>query len=169
MPRYTIKSVQQMMGDDGQPKTDNYGNLSFKVWVQDGPEGITDFFRNVKPGHEPKAGDTLDGTLTRETSKAGNQYWKFTADRPAFQGGFGGGAPARRDDPEVQDQIIRQNALTNAVAYCSAKDSAKMTVDAVLDTAARFARFSKTGSVHATAMDLLNTPPEDFSDEIDMS
>ena len=169
--RYEVNAVQQVL-EMGQPKTDQHGNLSFKVWVHDAEKGMVEFFKNVKPGHEPKKGDFLEGSLAQAVSKAGNQYWKFTPEQKPFGGGFGSPAPSRMDNPEVQDQIMRQNALTNAVAYCSAKNPKDMTVDAVLDTASRFARFSKTGSVHSETVDRIahtDAPVPDFSDEVDMS
>lgn len=62
----------------------------------------------------PAAGSTLEGTI--EETKYGKRFKK---DRQA--GGFGGGARGR--SPEERDEIMRQNALTNAVAYVTAKAS----------------------------------------------
>lgn len=88
----------------------------------------------------PKTGDTLDGTI--EDTQYGPKFRKTKQ-----AGGFGGQAY----NPEREASIIRQNSLTNAVAYCLGKANL-MTKEAglkwlsgkeVLQVATYFARYSK--------------------------
>jgi hypothetical protein len=84
--KYTINNATQMLDEQGNPKTDNYGNHSFKVFAKDEDGNIYDFFKNVKPGNQVRNGDILEGTVTQEVSKAGNKYWKFTSAPKEFGG-----------------------------------------------------------------------------------
>ena len=60
---------------------------------------------------EVKVGDELEGEW--EKTQYGMKFKK------AYSGG--GGGKYGKNNPETQAQIIRQNSLTNAVAYCTAK------------------------------------------------
>lgn len=98
----------------------------------------------------PKIGEEIEGTV--ETTQYGKKFKKT----PSTQG-FGGNAGGRHNDPEVQNAIIRQNALTNAVAYVTAKANLMskaegekyMTGKEVLEVANTFASFS-AGKINVT-------------------
>lgn len=87
----------------------------------------------------PKAGDVLEGEITQT-----NYGPKF---KKASKGGFGGGW---KQDPETRKEIMRQNALTNAVQFCIAKANMMskekgldyLSGKQVLQVATYFARFS---------------------------
>jgi hypothetical protein len=103
----------------------------------------------------PKVGDQLEGTI--EDTQYGR---KFRKERK--EGGQVGGY---KSNPETQKQIIRQNALTNAVAYCIAKSQAdkkyELSGKHVIQVATYFAKYS-FGSVTVVTE---NEKPEEPKDE----
>jgi len=126
----------------------------------------------------PKVGDVLEGTI--EQSNFGP---KFKKAKPAF-GGNG------KQDPETSKQIIRQNSLTNAVNYCTAKANLMdkkealkfLTGKEIIQVATYFAKYSEghitvVTESKQTAVKQVETDDEDPSDpnsdptdkEIDMN
>ena len=116
--------------------TGQYG-LSYKYAVQF--EGQMDAVQlSQKPETPaPKAGDILSGTI--EETKWGKQFRKESK---------GGG---RYNDPQTRKEIIRQNALTNAVNFCVSKANLMDKKEAVkylsgkkvIQAASYFAKYSE--------------------------
>ncbi len=111
----------------------------------------------------PKVGETIEVTV--EETQYGKKAKKVQQN--AFQGGS---RPAHTDDPAKQAMIVRQNALTNAVAFLSAigtieKTSLGLTEENVLLVATKFAAFSQGTPLPASVVDVVkNTPPSYFDD-----
>jgi len=98
-------------------------------------EGETEAVEIVqKPATPPPSGE-ISGTI--ETSKWGRKLKKEQL------GGYSGGS---KSDPATQKTIVRQNSLTNAVAYCTAKANLdkdyKLTGKEVIQVATYFAKYS---------------------------
>jgi hypothetical protein len=92
---------------------------------------------NQKPeSPAPKAGDKIIGHI--EDGKYGTRVFKRVKQSGGFQGG--------RSDPATRKEIIRQNSLTNAVAYCTAKANLdktyKLLGKEIIQVATYFAKYS---------------------------
>jgi hypothetical protein len=140
--KITVKSINPLKkyGTDEQDK-DQYGNLKWRLLIQDEGNQTYNVNKAFKTGNEPKPEDVLQGSVSEETGQYGT-YYKLTLDRPA--GSFSGPNKGfSRNDPEVQKAIIRQNALTNAVNYSIAKFERKdLNIKEVLQIANLFSKFS---------------------------
>lgn len=177
MATYTITNAVRNLDDSGNQQKDDYGNVSWKIFVKDSSDKIYSFFKNAKPEREFKIGDSLEGNISQEVSKAGKDYWKFIEERQGPPGGKSYGK-----SPEEQDAIIRQNALTNSVAYSigfanllmqgtpTQKKRALEVLDgkSVLKTASFFAKFSK-GEVNFNDLDISDKETTSHLDNLDMS
>ena len=90
--------------------TGSYGTLTVYKVKFEGEEGLAEMVQ--KPDTPaPKLGDMLNGMIT-EDPKWGKKFKK-----EGSGGGFGGG----KNDPQTRKEIIRQNALTNAVNFVLGK------------------------------------------------
>lgn len=108
--------------------TGKFGPMeTYKIMVDGETEAVE---INKKPGNVPKVGDVLYGTL--DETEFGI---KFKAD-PNARPGVAASGGYRGKSPEEQDAIMRMNALTNAVTYCSGNE--KATVDYVCEVAGDF-------------------------------
>lgn len=152
MPKYTITSITpQIDQTTGQPKVDSYGNKRYRLFVTDENGQISNFGKGYK-GEPNKPGDVLDGVLEEKAGTNGT-YLQFKAERSSWGGGSSHSGYV--EDPKRQASIIRQNALTNAVAFQQAyatlnKKPESLTSDNVLLVAAKFAKFSE-GEYHVPA------------------
>ena len=133
-------------GVHGEPKTDDFGNLSY--WVS-----IEGFEGNVLVTHKPSApvlkvgDDALANGWDRvdtKTSKAGKSYQKLA--RPIFQGG--GNAAPRQEDPKRsaaigrmhdQDMALRAVELATTLGLAKPASTADL-FDLVAKTADWFAK-----------------------------
>ena len=111
---------------------------------------------------EPKTGDEVEGDI--ETTQYGR---KFKRERQGYNGGGG------KSDPATQKAIIRQNSLTNAVAYCTAKANLMeqkealkyLTGKGVIQTATYFAKYSEGNVTVVTESEKKEELPEKDVDE----
>lgn len=152
---YTIKNSMKTGEYEGK-----YGKL-YKYTIQ--LEGESDAVElSQKPDSpEPKTGDVLEGTI--EDTQYGKKFKKALAP-------FGG---SQKSDPATQKAIIRQNALTNAVNYVTAKAQLMkpeegmkyMSGKGVVQVATYFAKYSMGEITVVTE----NEPPkEETQDEINL-
>lgn len=120
-------------------------NGTFAVYSMEleGVEGAVEMLQKPETP-APKVGDDLMGTI--EDTQWGKRFKKER---------MGGGFSGNRNDPRTQEQIIRQNALTNAVNFVSnkaklmAKDRGKgnevvkyMSGKQIIQVATLFAQYS---------------------------
>ena len=114
----------------------------------------------------PKVGETIEVTV--EETQWGKKAKKVPQN--TFPGASRGG---HTDDPAKQAMIVRQNALSNAVAFLSAqatveKKTDDLTIESVLLVAAKFAAFSmgeEKPLPPASVIDVVkNTPPYEDDD-----
>ena len=111
---------------------------------------------------EPKTGDEVEGDI--ETTQYGR---KFKRERQGYNGGGG------KSDPATQKAIIRQNSLTNAVAYCTAKANLMeqkkaleyLTGKQVMQVATYFAKYSEGSVTVVTESEKKEEIPEQQVDE----
>lgn len=114
--------------------------------------------------NDPAPSGTLNGMIEQT-----NYGPKFKRDS-AGVGVFG------KMSPENQAAIIRQNALTNAVAYCTAKATLMGQEDAlkylsgkeIIQVATYFAKFSKGEISVVTESKPVETPPGEPASEINL-
>jgi len=101
---YTIKAVAKI-----KDRPSDYGTMTDYMLTFDNGEAAQLSQKQTTPA--PVEGSKIEGAIEQST-------WgpKFKKVQKAFGGGGG-----RQQDPEVQNYIIRQNALTNAVAYVLGK------------------------------------------------
>lgn len=135
--KYTVKNAVKSGEWEGK-----YGkNYDYALMLTD--ESGTEVFATLSQKPEtavPQPGETIDGTI--EDKGRGP---KFIKERLT---GFGGG---RQEDPARQASIERQNALTNAIAYCTAKASMMDKIGAldyytgkqIIQVATYFAKYNK--------------------------
>ena len=117
------------------------GDRAFKVYQVVGTDE-TGNHRAPEITFKPEIGRTYEGEF--EKSQYGLKF------KMAKQDGQFGSKMAYKRDPEVEQQIIRQNSLTNAVAYCTAKSGLMDKKDAlkyltgkeIIEVASYFARYS---------------------------
>lgn len=137
MSKYTVINAMKSGEFDGK-----YGK-TFKYLVQLKDETGNEVTAEVnqKPDSPVPTGE-INGTI--ETTQYGNKFKKEQTG-----GTFGGGAP--RNDPATRLEIIRQNSLTNAVAYCTAKANLMpqkealkfLTGKEIIQVATYFAKYSQ--------------------------
>ena len=131
MPKINVQKFSEKQTNSGKTKYQCLGTIdgeldSFDMFTK--PTLNTEFDGDVKD--DPKWGKTV-----------------FISGA----GGSRGGGASRFNDPETRGEIIRQNALTNAVAFCAAKagfmspdEGLKyLTGKQIVTVATYFAKYSK--------------------------
>ena len=132
----------------------------FKYTVQ--LEGENDAVEIVQKPETPAPSGEVEGTI--EDTQYGKKFKKVQAG-----GGYGG-----KSDPATQKAIIRQNSLTNAVAYCTAKAGLMgpekalkfLTGKEIIQVATYFAKYSE-GLVTVVTESEKEEVPEKQVDEIE--
>jgi hypothetical protein len=127
--KYTITDSKISIDKNtGQQYVDGYGNLSWSVMANDEKGQVYSFLKRTKAGNQPpKIGDVLEGTMSLETSKNGNTYNKFTADKKDFSGGFGGKSFS---DPNTMLIAYAKDVI---VALINNAEKGKITTDNIKD------------------------------------
>lgn len=129
------------------PITSKDGREFMKYQILTDTDEVLDTFSKVEEGQ------SYEGEVT--TNSYGKQFKKAKQ-------GFGG----YKNDPLTPKQIIRQNALTNAVNYCIAKANLdknyKLTGKEVVQVATYFAKYSLGEITVVTESKPKEEPKDDF-------
>lgn len=145
MSKFVVKKVSEPKEFEGQ-----YGKMSTYTLMGELDGELDSVQLNTKSSSPaPKIGDELEGTV--ETTQYGKKFKKSAPQ------GSGGGYSGGKSDPETQSAIIRQNALTNSVAFCVAKANLMtkekglelLTGKTIIEVATVFAEFS-AGKISTT-------------------
>jgi len=136
--KYTIKQIMKTGEFDGKyGKNFKYG----MILTDDKGTEVEGVELSQKPETPvPAVGSTIDGNI--EDTQYGKRFKKDFAR---------GGEGSYKNNPETRNEIIRQNALTNAVNFCTSKAALMdkkeaekyLTGKHVIQVATYFARYSK--------------------------
>ena len=172
--KYKIKSIMPKLDQNtGEIQVDNYGNKKYQLFVTD-EAGQTHGFGKGYKGEPNKVGETLEGTIEVRTGNSGGTYNVFKADNA---GGFQPRSGGYQRDPEEQQRIMRQHAVTDSLSFHNLTKTKDLTTKEVIFQAEIFMRYYNDGvkqpenTIAAQAVAAMsNTPVEEISiDEVDLS
>lgn len=154
MAKYTVKTITPKLDQStGETQVDNYGNKKYQLFVTDEAGQIHGFNKGYK-GEPNKVGDILEGTIEVRTGNNGGTYNVFKADNA---GGFTPRGGGYQSDPEEQQRIMRQHAVTDSLTFHNLLKTKDLTTKEVIYQAEIFMRYYNNGT----------KKPDNYIDPID--